>query len=161
MKGDILYPLNEMKNVYPDIYKNAISKYAGREHILQDVIPVLNCLWNDVLHFSPVHPSKIKSAFLELGKEFVGQDYFEIPPEMLSPEKTIIYLNGELSKTDPRNWLSYDPALVAQYSEMPELTKEYYKEKFAKNEQPLLYAKIPHILYHGSIDTKKVNRIKI
>ncbi len=29
---------------------------------MEQRIPILNCLWNDVLHFSPVHPAKIKQA---------------------------------------------------------------------------------------------------
>jgi hypothetical protein len=161
MMGDILYPLNEMKDTLPEVYKKAVLKYEGRERIMQDVIPILGCLWNDVLHFSPVHPSQVLAEFLKSGKELMGREYFEIPAEMFSPDKTVIYLNGELPKMDPKNWLPYDSALVEKYSEIPELTKAYYKEKFAKNEQPLLYAKIPHILYKGSIDTKNIKRIKI
>jgi hypothetical protein len=151
-----------MKDIYPDIYKKAIEKYKGREHIMKDAIPILNCLWNDVLHFSPVHPLRIKEAFEELGEEFMGgREYFEIPVDTFAPEKTIIYLNGGIPKTDSRNWLSYDSALVPRYKELPELSRRYYKEKFAKNEQPLLYAKISHVLYRGSIDTKNITRIRI
>jgi hypothetical protein len=35
MKGDILYPLNELKNTYPEIFEKEAEKYEGRaERIL-------------------------------------------------------------------------------------------------------------------------------
>lgn len=160
MKGDILYPLNVLKNIYPEMFEKEAGKYEGREHIMTDVIPVLNCFWNDVLHFSPVHPKKIHVALSELGKDFHA-GYFQVPAEIFAPEKTIFYLNGEIPKMDPRNWLSYESSLVSKYTEMPELTKNYYREILEKGEQPLLYAKIPHILYKGSIDTKNLERILV
>jgi hypothetical protein len=160
MKGDILYPLNEIKNMYPEMFEKEARKYEGREHIMNDVIPRLNCLWNDVLHFSPVPIIFIKTALAELGKDFHAE-YFKVPAVIFNPEKTVIYLNGEIPKMDPSNWLPYDSAQVSQYAEMPESTKKYYREKLEKNEQPLLYAKIPHILYKGSIDTKNLERVRV
>jgi len=160
MIGDVLYPLNELKRSNPHVYEKEVMKYTGREHILEDIIPMLDCLWNDVLHFSPVHPSLIKSALAECGKEFHAE-YFEIPADMFDPKNTILYLNGEMAKKDPLNWKEYDPALLPRYSQMPELTKKYYKEKLEKGEQPLLYAKIPHVLYRGSMDTRGFERIAV
>ena len=59
MSGNILYPLNVMEKINPEIYEKAVKKYEGREYLMREVIPWLNCLWNDVLHFSIVHPTKI------------------------------------------------------------------------------------------------------
>ena len=160
MQGHLLLPLNQLKNSHPDIYKEANKKYIGRESLMKVIIPTLDCLWNDVLHFSPVHPELIHAALAELGKDFHAK-YFKIPAEIFAPEKTIFYLNGEIPKMDQRNWLPYESALVLKYTEMPELTKIYYKEKLEKNEHPLLYAKIPHILYKGSLDTKNLERIMV
>lgn len=68
LQGDTLFPLNTLKEKYPDLYKKEASKYVGREQIMQDVLPILNCLWNDVLHFSAVHPSLVKEALFESGR---------------------------------------------------------------------------------------------
>jgi len=49
IRGDILYPLNILKSIYPDIYQYQVNKYFGREYIIEQRIPLFNCLWNDVL----------------------------------------------------------------------------------------------------------------
>lgn len=55
MVGSKLIPLNKLKNIYPDIYKEHVKKYVGREKLLTKNIPLLDCLWNDVLHLSPIN----------------------------------------------------------------------------------------------------------
>ena len=60
LEGSILYPLNTLKGKHPDIYEQQVSKYVGREHIKEQRIPILDCLWNDVLHFSAVNPKEVK-----------------------------------------------------------------------------------------------------
>jgi len=68
MKGKILYPLNVLKKKYPTLYKKEVQKYDGRKKVLQGKIPSpFNCLWNDVLHFSPVEPSKVMNALKKEG----------------------------------------------------------------------------------------------
>jgi len=57
--GSRLYPLNRFKDKLPAIYENAIKKYEGREWLMAAMLPILGCLWNDVLHFSLMHPGEI------------------------------------------------------------------------------------------------------
>ena len=52
-----------------------------------------------------------------------------------------------------KNFVSYNPNDIAKFSHMPQATKDYYKEIINKSERPLLYHRIPHILYKGSLDT--------
>ena len=59
LHGNILYPLNALTEKHPEIFEQQVSKYVGREHITQQRIPVIDCLWNDVLHFSAVNPKEI------------------------------------------------------------------------------------------------------
>lgn len=65
--GPILYPLNRLKQRLPDVYARQVKKYQGREAVLKRRIPHLNCLWNDVLHFSPVHPTQCRAALQAAG----------------------------------------------------------------------------------------------
>ena len=54
LKGEYLIPLNELKRVYPNLYREYIQKYKDhtqRENLLTRKIPKLECLWNDVVHF--------------------------------------------------------------------------------------------------------------
>src|SRR5262245_10487632 len=53
-KGNTLFPLNQMKEMdgFQDIYAKQIQKYEGREYVKENIISVLDCLWNDVVFFS-------------------------------------------------------------------------------------------------------------
>ena len=82
MKGSILYPLNQLRNVYPSLYAAKAASYKNREAVMQARIPILDCLWNDVIHFSPVHPSKIQRSRAEAGFPRKPRRYFEIEIKM-------------------------------------------------------------------------------
>lgn len=51
---DAIAITNVLKDTKPAIYTAQSKKYLGRERILGAKIPPLNCLWNDVLHFTAV-----------------------------------------------------------------------------------------------------------
>lgn len=164
MRGDVLFPLNTLKETQPDLYEKEASKYVGREFIMQQKIPFLDCLWNDVLHFSAVHPSVVKQALIESGrtKDF-EYEFFEVDPHLLTPENTIVYLYRHTymaNKLKEDNFAKYNPDDIDKYSELPQDTKEYYKEMFSQGKNPLLFHRVPHILFKGSLDTSKIKRIK-
>jgi hypothetical protein len=163
MRGNILFPLHRLKDTHVDVYEKEVSKYVGRETILSLRIPPLNCLWNDVLHFSAVHPSRIKKALIEAGNtKPLDVEFFEIDPYSLNPEDTTVYLYthsnmGNELKED--NFAQYNPDDVERYSVLPQDTKMYYKEMIVQNKRPLLFHRVPHILFKGSIDVSKIKRI--
>src|SRR3989344_5310930 len=94
MRGKILYPLNQLKKKYPISYRYELEKYSWRKYILKKKIPLLNCLWNDVLHFTLVHPKKIKKALKEQGFNPQTFKVYKIPLKNLNKSQTIIYLNN-------------------------------------------------------------------
>ena len=55
LRGTLLYPLNQLKSVFPDLAAQHFTKYYDRADLPSTPIPPLQCLWNDVLMFSPVH----------------------------------------------------------------------------------------------------------
>jgi hypothetical protein len=164
MRGEVLFPLNTLKETEPDLYEREVAKYVGREQIMQDRLPILNCLWNDVLHFSAVHPSLVKEALFESGRtKPFDLEFYEIDPHLLDPENTIVYLyknNKREDKLKEDNFAKFNPDDMAQYSAMPIETKDYYKEMYTQGKNPLLFHKIPHILFRGSLDVSKVRKIK-
>ena len=165
MKGDALYPLGVLKNTEPEIYKLHAAKYDGRQQLLEVTIPTLNCLWNDVLHFSAVHPQKIVDALREAGdtKDF-EMEYFEIDPHLLDPENTTVFVYAEKvidGQPPMKEFADYNPDDLEKYSEINNDTKEYYAQMYAGGESPLMHYRLPHILHKGSIDTKNLKRIKI
>ncbi|MSR73368.1 hypothetical protein EXS61_02080 [Candidatus Parcubacteria bacterium] len=164
LKGNILYPLNVLKEKFPEIYKQQFSKYAGREHITKQIIPILDCLWNDVLHFSAVKPREIKQSLIEAGYPDFKMSYYEIDSKLIEPKNAIVYLYNHTDNKDKmniENFAPYNPDEVATFSTMPQATKDYYKEMINKGERPLLHHRIPHILYKGTLDINGVTMITI
>ncbi len=165
MQGSILYPLNMLAQKMPEIYAQNISKYIGREHITKQRIPILNCLWNDVLHLSPVHPKDIKNALLEIGykAEFTINSY-EITPEDLIKENTIVYLNLESENKDKmrtENFTSYNSDVINKYNLIPQSTKDYFKKIINAGGRPLIYHNVPHVFYKGLLDISKAKIISV
>lgn len=159
MQGDVLYPLNTLKEKYPEIYKRQIGKYVGREHVTEQRIPFLNCLWNDVLHFSPVNPKELKQALVEAGRspDFT-MTFYQIHPNLIDPKHTIVYLypNTNKDQMSEENFVPYAPEDVSKFSLIPQASKDYYREMFSKGERPLFYHRIPHILYKGELNIADV-----
>ncbi|MCR4328891.1 MAG: hypothetical protein NUV53_05310 [Patescibacteria group bacterium] len=155
LQGNILYPLNVLKEKYPEIYAQQVSKYIGREHIIQQQIPVLDCLWNDVLHFSAINPIEIKQALIEAGHKDITMNYYQVDPKLIDTKNTIVYLYAHTDNKDKMNeanFAPYDPKEVQQFAVMPQMTKDYYREMISKGERPLLYHRVPHILYKGDLN---------
>lgn len=155
MQGNVLYPLNLLKEKYPDIYAKEVSKYDNRKHLLEVKIPLLNCVWNDVLHFSAVHPSHIKEALIAGGKDAdFTLSCYQVDPKMLSSENTVVYLYNQGSATNPSNkkvFIPYNPNDIGKFAVMPEGTKRYYKESITQGKKTLLFHLIPHILYRETL----------
>jgi hypothetical protein len=157
MKGNILKPLNILKIQEPDLYRDHVKKYQERESVMNQRIPTLDCLWNDVLHFSAILPQEIKDALVDAGMpNNIMMTCYQIPAELLESEKTTIYFSVNFSKDrmNLKNFTNYVPKELIKYSRIPKETIEYYKESYCKNERSLVFNKIPHILYKGSLTIK-------
>lgn len=170
LEGDTLYPLNELKLHKPHIYQKAVQKYKGREVLLSRKIPLLDCLWNDVLHFSPIHPSKIFAALYEIrGKKWLKKPwrFFKVnPTEMdFNAENTVVYLNSPREKGDfntpPTDFLPFNTNLLPKYQKLPPSTLAHYQEAFAHKTPLFLYATVPHILHKGSLEISKLEVIEV
>lgn len=154
MQGTILYPLNQVKDVYPMVYKDEIQKYAGREQVMKITIPALDCVWNDVLHLSAVDPNDIKAVFAKHGQGF-QMTVYAIDPAQLDPSKTIVFLYTVADQeARQQDFVPFRVEDLSKYSQVSEQTVAYYQECFKKGVQPLLYHGVAHILYKGTIDTK-------
>lgn len=154
LEGDTLYPLNTLKEKYPNLYKTKVAKYADRESILQIKIPTLDCLWNDVLHFTAVPPELLIAELSEAGRTYTPMNFYKVDPRLLKTEDTTVYLY----KNRTNNWHVSDdefvPLLIEDlpsYASIPDFTKQYYRERYLAGEKPLLYHGVPHILYKGSL----------
>ncbi|MGF1569371.1 MAG: hypothetical protein ACFCVD_15100 [Nodosilinea sp.] len=157
LTGLELYPLNTLKQILPAIYAVHAAKYIGREILTQQIILPLGCLWNDVLHFSPVHPNLIYQGLVAAGFKSDSTQWFRADPIALNfnARNTVIYLNS------PKDYLDFSKpvdifrpfnyASLAELSELPEATLTYYQMSQKAGKSPLLFHQIPHVLYRGSL----------
>lgn len=159
MRGTTLHPLNELKTIHPDLFASQAGKYEGRSHIMEQFIPTLEAAWNDVLHFTAIHPAELKKALVEAGVGPREMKFYQVDPALLDPAKTTIYLYSDKSgseKMAPENFAEYDPQGLDVHAILPETTKQYYKDQVAKGGKPLLFIGVPHILHKGSIDVSNL-----
>jgi hypothetical protein len=163
LKGSILYPLNILKNLHPEIYESEVGKYRERAHIMEQRIPFLDCLWNDVLHFTAINPTLIREALVAAGQQKMHDlTFFEIDPHLLDSSKTTVYLNNKSKITGEfgeESFVTYDPDSMEQYSHLSNETREYYKEMYTHDKSPLLFHRVPHILFRGSLDISDIKQI--
>ncbi len=165
LHGNILYPLNTLKEKFPKIYEQEVSKYVGREDTTQLQIPTLNCLWNDVLHFLAVNPKEVKKALIDAGRDSdFTMNYYQVDSKLIEPKNATVYLyahTDDENDMNEENFVPYNPDEVQKFSSMPQETKGYYKEIISKGDMPLLYHRIPHILYKGTLDINDLSIISV
>ncbi|MDQ5912918.1 MAG: hypothetical protein QG659_340 [Patescibacteria group bacterium] len=153
MIGNTLMPLNKMSSRLDEIRKLHLSKYQGREEILQREVPLLDCLWNDVLQFLPFHPRKVFELQIELGliPEMPHYSFYEIDAETLDQTKLAVFFKtapGE-DNTETKWFQNVD---FQSLQHVPEATVAYYKTFIGTGELPFNYQFIPHVMYRGKVD---------
>jgi hypothetical protein len=166
-RGDTLYPLNQLANVAPDLYEAQRAKYRGREALCAQRVPVLDCLWNDVIHFSPVHPSRVREAMAAegLGDHWRQKHWFVIDPVKLnfSAENTVIFLHRDLASETSVAGEDFEPysiKRVRELTEVPQRTRDAYQAFRLHGTAAFLFSGVPHILHRGSIDVSHIDVIR-
>jgi hypothetical protein len=167
MFGNILYPLNTLREIDKDTYESHSSKYMYRETLMELKIPILNCLWNDVLHCSPIDFRLIYKALIRTGHKVGNKEYFKIPIELLKNIKFVKYkFDKEIFDREKKAYIALttediEPLTIGSYRELNELPKkaiEWYKWCADNNKKVhLLFRYIPHIFVKGNIPIKEVD----
>ncbi|HUP26402.1 MAG TPA: hypothetical protein VM124_02005 [Candidatus Limnocylindrales bacterium] len=162
MIGTHLIPLNRMDATMAETRDKNLEKYEGREEILERKIPLLDCLWNDVIQFLPLHPQKVFELQQELGliDNVSPYKFFEINLRNLDPHQTVVFF-----KTAPGEENTYIKWLKDVDFEslqiIPDATLAYYKSLIGTGELPFNYQFIPHIIYKGTLDISGSNVITL
>lgn len=165
--GHLLYPLNQLKHVYPSLYAAKVVNYQGREAVMQARLPLLNCLWNDVLHFSPVHPSKILTALAGVGFARKPRRYFEVDPlaHGFNATNAVIFFHQRIQLEpfglEAEDFMAFHPEGLRELGEVPVATIAHYQAMFQQGKLPLIHLYAPHILYQGVLDTRGVRIIEV
>lgn len=164
LTGDKLHPLNKLKTLYPELYERKTKKYQGREFLLSSKIARLNCLWNDVLHFTAVKPATAMRALRNTGFDPKEHEWFTVDPKQLESDKAIVYWrkHDTFSKTKAKeDFHIFDEKDLKTYAQLPEATFDYYCQSFKEEKRPLLFHRVAHILYQGSLELNNLKRIRV
>ncbi len=162
MKGNELIPLSKMLEVDSELRAKYLEKYEGREEILERKIPLLDCLWNDVVQLLPLNPVKLFELQKQLGAipGIPDYKYFKVDTSILDPSRTVVYF-----KTAPGEehvsvkWLK--DVRLEELQEIPDATKNYYISMLGTGEPIFNYQFVPHILYRGTIDVSSVQIVDL
>jgi hypothetical protein len=156
-RGSVLYPLNVLREIAPDLYERQRAKYAGREELLRQRVPLLDCLWNDVLHFSPVHPGQV--AELARAEDLLWREaeWFEIDPLAagFTAQNTAVFRYADTEREGAIPDDDFEPfeiARVARMNDLPQATRDCYRLAAKGTGHYFMFVGVPHVLHRGSVD---------
>lgn len=159
--GNVLFPLNRLKDSLPETYLSQAAKYAGREKMLERQIPKLNCLWNDVLHCSSLNPRILFEHLESIGLgSYSGTKWYKIPCSVLEnvpvaiyrapaePRKNLTLVDGDIELFNLMSW--------EEPSSLSVQAIDYFAK--CKSEKTTLFAFqfIPHVLIKAQIDVTRL-----
>ena len=159
MSGEVLLPLNTLKMKEPELYKLYTSRYLGREETLRQIIPFFDCLWNDVIFLSPVHPEVVFAARESCGVQARGtrkSEWFVIESNHLEQEKLLLFRNRpKWLIAREKDKAEYEPLATVSEEEkvrLPEVSEGALWSFLKFQEDALFFSYVPHVLYKGVIN---------
>ncbi len=159
-------PLNQLEEIDQELFNQGNWKYLHRPHLKKSNIPTLNCLWNDVIFMTPVHPAQIKRALEDSGiKVRDEQEWFEICPTEcdlnLTNSTIYMYSHAQSDHSDLKEYRSFSIDKIKSLVNLrPEVVK-YYKECASNGTRPLLFHLVPHVMYRGKLPINKLSVIRV
>lgn len=169
MKGEKLIPLNSLAKIHPHLYEKYTKKYFDhpeRSKLLKKQVPKLDCLWNDVLHFLPLHPHHVYKALKSLDINAKTElPFFKIPVERLQANQNVLYRYSKETYRGPAADILEEEILLLDmedYREMtaiPPETVEYFAAEKDKGRPFGMFHFIPHLLSLGEVDVSGVEII--
>lgn len=157
MRGEVLLPLADLE---ADLRAWALAKYEdhpGRKGLPDKIIPILNCARKHVVHFLPMHPHLVYSAYREIFPQ-AGRPlrFWEIPVARLESPAVIFDMNrtGEYDFAAPEKPEHYELVTTVSYRELPLPTEasEFFKQWKARGENGApLFGRVPHLFVQGPV----------
>jgi hypothetical protein len=162
MSGNIIYPLNMLRDIHPELYEVRTERHRNQPKVLDDSIPRLACFWNDVLHFTALHPSKIAEALKKFGYT-INLKYYEIEAEKLAPEKTTVFLKPKTVGTPVKvfNFIDFNSKEINKLTTLSELAIANNKNIPTVDEFLMHYCGAPYILYKGNLNVEGLKIIEV
>ena len=164
-RGNVLYPLNALRGIAADLYDRQRAKYAGREEILRQRVPALNCLWNDVLHFSPVHPARVAELARAHDLLWSEAEWFEVDPVAagFTPANTAVFRYADIRLEDSipdEEFEAFSMERLAGMTELSSSTREYYRSVAPGSGRYFIFVGVPHVLHRGTVDVAHARLVR-
>jgi hypothetical protein len=155
--GDSLVPLNLMDHE-SDLYKKNAAKYQGREELMNEIIPTLNCKWNDVVQFSSIDPQILfdELAKIQENNKTGRREYFKIHKDQILDHYPAVVFDRKTKLKGQFGVNEEDIACFSTYKEInqvPQDTIDYWRRMQEAKKPMLLFPFVPHIFVKGIIDT--------
>ena len=161
MTGDRLIPLNDLKAALSETFDLQIKKYEGREKLMKLVIPILDCLWNDVLHFSPINPQIIldtwrNDGLIDFASPKLPIEVYKVPVKLLEESKVVCFqsFNYDFHNFDPESQ-KFWKFEVSKYQEQEEVEPkqvEIWKNDKRDGRFLMWYSHTMHVLAKQELD---------
>jgi len=163
MVGNIIYPLNHLKQINKEAYLREAAKYQGREQLMDFVIPKLNCLWNDVVHCFSIHPSLLYKAMISSGLNPKSSEWYRIDPRTIKDAQFAMYsYKTSPYHSDPNEFRIISVEEYQEIEEVPQKAFDWYRELANKGGKiRLMFRYVPHLLLKGAIEITKAEIIHV
>jgi hypothetical protein len=166
-RGNMLYPLDGLREALPDIYQRECVKYGGRESVLNFVIPGLGVTWGATVNLSALDPAHLVTTRRKLGVPFsnlLTRRVLRIPVDRIAKLPAVRYNSTthwiNSSPGDPsvpltppeHEFFPFSAAVYEEVTQVPQLHLEYLQRQLARGERALGFVFVPHVLVAGAID---------
>lgn len=153
--GYIIYPLNQLKEKFPDIYSKQYAKYDNITE--KDVeIPGFG-YWNDCVNLMPVNPGLVKKELEKYGHDTSWEwRFYKIDSESLKNSKLVIMIMNDKDGVLEREFIEFSKEAFNEYCRIGDATRACFEKAKNNNEQPNTFARVPHVLYKDSINTRNL-----
>jgi hypothetical protein len=175
MIGSTLYPLNRLKDINTAAYDFHKEKYSYRLHLMETILPIIGCKWNDVLHMCPVDIGEIVDARRQIFRSYghaskhlhnrkAGFSYYKINIDKLNKDLLFVYDRKDAKPNGSEDiikcfytWVDGKDLIS---SKLPKGQVEYF-HACAQDENlvPYLFTAISHVFYYGTIDTEGLEEV--
>lgn len=158
-KGNVIYPLNQLKDRFPDIYTVQYAKYKNIKQ--KDVeIPGFG-FWNDCVNLMPVSPGLVKAELDKYGHDTNWVwSFYKIDAKKLDPKKLIIMIMNDQNGSPKRQFIPFSKEMFDKYCHISDDTRTVFQKAKDDNEQPNTFARVPHVLYKDSINTQDLEVVE-
>ncbi len=159
VEGNILYPLNEMTRVFPDVFNKQKAKYDAIKE--KDVeIPGFG-FWNDCINLMPVNPELVKEELEKFGHDTGwAWKFYKIDSTTLDNKNLIFLVQTDKEDASKRDFLKFTETNFNKYAHIGEVAKFRYQKAKDQGEQPYTFGGIPHVLYKGRINVNDLEIIE-